>query len=430
MRIEENLFDFIEQSPTSAHAVSNIRKVLEERGFIEISEGEASGLIPGQSYFILHGSSSLAAFKLPRKKIEGFSIVAPHGDSPCFKLKASPEIKIEKNYTKLNAEIYGGTPHMLWLDRPLSVAGKLALRTDKGVLIQLTDIRRELMMIPSLAIHLNREINQGMKLDPQKELLPLFGSEEADILAMAAEAAGVKKEDILSHELYLYSRSRGKLFGADEEFIAAPRLDDLACVFCAFTAFCEAENTDRCIMLTVFDSEEIGSMTRQGADSTFLRELLFRIGKSSGLSSTQINALLAGSFLVSADNAHAKHPNYPEKSDPTNPVYLNRGIALKYGPRYATDALSAGVFSYICKKSEIPLQSFYNHSAIPGGSTLGNISGSQISLPTVDIGIPQLGMHSPCETAGKLDILHMIRALQSFYQTKIRYRGDGSFDLF
>lgn len=430
MQITENLFDFIEQSPTSAHAVFNIKKELEQRGFIELSEGEPSELVPGQSCFMLHGSSSVAAFKLPRKDFLGFSIVAPHGDSPCLKLKASPEMSIEKAYTRLNAEIYGGTPHMLWLDRPLSAAGKLAVRTDGGVRVLLTDIRRELMMIPSLAIHLNREINQGMKLDPQKELLPLFGSEEADLLAIAADAAGVRKEDILSHELYLYSRSRGKVFGAKEEFIAAPRLDDLACVFCALKAFTEAENSDRCMVLTVFDSEEIGSMTRQGADSTFLRDLLFRIGKASGLSGTQIDALLAASFLVSADNAHAKHPNYPEKSDPTNAVYLNRGIAIKYGPRYATDALSAGVFSCICQKSGIPLQSFYNHSAIPGGSTLGNISGSQLSLPTVDIGIPQLSMHSPYETAGRLDIPHMIHALQCFYQTRIRYRGDGGFDLF
>lgn len=428
--IENTLFDFIEKSPTASHAVQNIKFFLEERGFKEVSEGNFDiALEPGKDYFILHGMSSIAAFRLPENPPCGFSIVAPHGDSPCFKVKSQPEIRVEERYTRLNTEIYGGTPHMLWLDRPLSLAGRLAVKTENGVRILLTDMERNLVMIPSLAIHLQKEVNKGITLNPQKELLPLVGGKDTDILAMLAETTNIKKEDILSFDLYLYSTMKGTVFGANEEFIAAPRLDDLASVFSALSAFASSENKNRCTLLAVFDNEEIGSLTRQGADSTFLSDVFLRICNAYGIHEAEARSLAARSFLVSADNAHAFHPNYPEKSDPTNKVYLNQGIAIKHGPRYATDALSAGIFRYICDNAEIPTQTFYNHSAIPGGSTLGNISGSQLSIPTVDIGLPQLGMHSPYETAGRLDLEYMVNALRHFYESDLLYIEDGLFHI-
>ena len=423
------LFSFIGKSPTSAHAVQATRAMLEEAGFAELRESQPWALSPGGKYYVTRGLTSLLAFRYPGRGFRGFSIAASHGDSPCFRVKAAPEMEVEGRYTKLNTEVYGVTTLHLWADRTLSVAGRLTVRTESGVKTVLTDIPRALLLIPSLAIHLNREVNQGQKLDAQKDTLPLLGGREADVLALAAEAAGVQKEDILSHDLYLYNRAGGTVFGAGGEFICAPRLDDLECAFSSLQGFLQAENGENCLVCAIFDNEETGSQTRQGADSDLLSGLISRICLAAGKTEEEKLLALSSSFMVSADNAHAVHPGSPEKSDPTNRCYLNGGVVVKHGVRYATDPVSAGVFKKLCADAQVPVQEYYNHSSIPAGGTLGNISGSHISVPTVDIGLAQLAMHSPCETAGAEDLAHMVKAMEVFFSSAIICGGDGLYTL-
>lgn len=417
------LFDFIQCSPTASHTAATVRAMLVQAGFTQLLESQPWDLQPGGRYYTTRGMSSLIAFQVPKADFHGFSVVAPHGDSPCFKVKESPELRVDGQYTKLNTEVYGGMQLALWTDRPLSVAGRLAVRTDNGVKGVLCDIRRDLLLIPGVAIHMNRGVNEGVKLDPQKDTLPLLGGSQAELKKLVAENAGVAPEDILSWDLYLYSRAQGTVFGAEKEFIAAPRLDDLECVFAAAKAFLAGENRENVTVLSLFDNEETGSLTRQGADSPFLSEVLERISLSCGKSREEHLRAIASGFMLSADNAHAVHPDSPEKSDPTNRCYLNGGVVVKHSPRYASDALTAGLFQRICQKAGVPVQVYYNNSKIPGGGTLGNLSGSHVALPTVDIGLAQLSMHSPYETAGAKDLDYMVWAMQAFYESVITQTG-------
>lgn len=410
----KKLFDFIEGCPTACHTVQRVREMLKAVGYRELLETDLWKPAPGGKYFTTRSMTSLIAFVIPKQEFGAFSIIAPHGDSPCFQVKGTPDMPVEHQYVKLNTQVYGGMVTAHWLDRPLSVAGRLTLRSESGVRTVLTNIDRDLLVIPSLAPHMDRE--QGTKkLDAQRETLPLLGGSEGDVLALCAKAAGVKKEDILAYDLYLYHRARGTVFGAQEEFIAAPKLDDLECVFSAVTAFLQSNNRENCTVCAIFDNEETGSMSRQGADSTFLSDVLARICESVGKSEAQRQQAIQGGMLLSADNAHAVHPNYPDKADPTSRCYLNGGVVVKHGTGYATDGVTAGVFRRLCERAGVPTQEFYNHSSIPGGGTLGKISGSHVSIPTVDIGLPQLAMHSPYETAGREDLTHMIHAMTAFY---------------
>lgn len=417
------LFDFIQCSPTASHTAATVRAMLVQAGFTQLLESQPWDLQPGGRYYTTRGMSSLIAFQVPKADFHGFSVIAPHGDSPCFKVKESPELQVDGQYTKLNTEVYGGMQLALWTDRPLSVAGRLAVRTENGVKGVLCDIRRDLLLIPGVAIHMNRGVNEGVKLDPQKDTLPLLGGSQAELKKLVAENAGVAPEDILSWDLYLYSRAQGTVFGAEKEFIAAPRLDDLECVFAAAKAFLAGENRENVTVLSLFDNEETGSLTRQGADSPFLSEVLERISLSCGKSREEHLRAIASGFMLSADNAHAVHPDSPEKSDPTNRCYLNGGVVVKHSPRYASDALTAGLFQRICQKAGVPVQVYYNNSKIPGGGTLGNLSGSHVALPTVDIGLAQLSMHSPYETAGAKDLDYMVWAMQAFYESVITQTG-------
>ena len=417
------LFDFIQCSPTASHTAATVRAMLVQAGFTQLLESQPWDLQPGGRYYTTRGMSSLIAFQVPKADFHGFSVIAPHGDSPCFKVKESPELRVDGQYTKLNTEVYGGMQLALWTDRPLSVAGRLAVRTDNGVKGVLCDIRRDLLLIPGVAIHMNRGVNEGVKLDPQKDTLPLLGGSQADLKKLVAENAGVAPEDILSWDLYLYSRAQGTVFGAEKEFIAAPRLDDLECVFAAAKAFLAGENRENVTVLSLFDNEETGSLTRQGADSPFLSAARARISLSCGKSREEHLRAIASGFMLSADNAHAVHPDSPEKSDPTNRCYLNGGVVVKHSPRYASDALTAGLFQRICQKAGVPVQVYYNNSKIPGGGTLGNLSGSHVALPTVDIGLAQLSMHSPYETAGAKDLDYMVWAMQAFYESVITQTG-------
>ncbi len=421
----KEMLEFIEKSPSCFHVIDNIRTSLTEEGFQELKENQEWKLSWGKGYFVIRNDSSVTAFRLPkREQALGFHIVAAHSDSPTFKLKEEAQIQVEERYVKLNTEKYGGMILSTWLDRALSVAGRVAVRDEKTgkIMTKLVNIDKDLLVIPNVAIHMNREMNKGVEYNPQTDMLPLFADKteskgRSSLQNMAAKAAGVKAEDILGQDLFLYVRERGRLLGENGEFVLSPKLDDLQCVYAAIKAFTESTSEDYINVCTIFDNEEVGSGTRQGADSTFLEDTLRRI--AGGLSESEDKYLqwVADSFMISADNAHAVHPNHPEKADPTNRPYLNGGIVIKYhgSQKYTTDAVSAAYMKNLCRQAEVPYQTYANRSDILGGSTLGNISTAHVSVACVDIGLPQLAMHSAVETAGLKDTAYAVKALRVFF---------------
>ena len=415
----EKLLDFIEKSPTAFQAVDEMQKRLTENGFEVLSEKEYWKLIPGGKYLVTRNNSALIAFCIPEKESRVFHIMASHSDSPSFKIKENPEIKVDNSYVKLNVEKYGGMLMAPWFDRPLSVAGRVIIRRNDGLEEKLINIKRDLVMIPNLAIHMNREANNGVAYNPQKDLQPLFaaGNTDRTLLEIIAEQTGVKKEDIISHDLFLYNRMLGTIWGADKEFVSSARLDDLQCAFASMEGLLRAQNHESIAVHCVMDNEEVGSGTKQGAASTFLKDTLLRINMGLGRTYEEYLMTLAGSFMVSADNAHALHPNYTDKTDPTNHPVLNKGIVIKFNAnqKYCTDAVSAAIFKELCTKAGVPYQTFVNRSDIAGGSTLGNISNTQVPMNTVDIGLPQLAMHSPYETAGVKDTEYLVRAAEELF---------------
>lgn len=415
----EKLLDFIEKSPTAFQAVDEMQKRLTENGFEVLSEKEYWKLIPGGKYLVTRNNSALIAFCIPEKGSRVFHIMASHSDSPSFKIKENPEIKVDNSYVKLNVEKYGGMLMAPWFDRPLSVAGRVIIRRNGGLKEKLINIKRDLVMIPNLAIHMNREANNGVSYNPQKDLQPLFavGNTDRTLLEIIAEQTGVKKEDIISHDLFLYNRMPGTIWGADKEFVSSARLDDLQCAFASMEGLLRAQNHESIAVHCVMDNEEVGSGTKQGAASTFLKDTLLRINMGLGRTYEEYLMTLAGSFMVSADNAHALHPNYTDKTDPTNHPVLNKGIVIKFNAnqKYCTDAVFAAIFKELCTKAGVPYQTFVNRSDIAGGSTLGNISNTQVPMNTVDIGLPQLAMHSPYETAGVKDTEYLVRAAEELF---------------
>ena len=415
----EKLLDFIEKSPTAFQAVDEMQKRLTENGFEVLSEKEYWKLIPGGKYLVTRNNSALIAFCIPEKESRVFHIMASHSDSPSFKIKENPEIKVDNSYVKLNVEKYGGMLMAPWFDRPLSVAGRVIVKGKDGLKEKLINIKRDLVMIPNLAIHMNREANNGVSYNPQKDLQPLFavGNTDRTLLEIIAEQTGVKKEDIISHDLFLYNRMPGTIWGADKEFVSSARLDDLQCAFASMEGLLRAQNHESIAVHCVMDNEEVGSGTKQGAASTFLKDTLLRINMGLGRTYEEYLMTLAGSFMVSADNAHALHPNYTDKTDPTNHPVLNKGIVIKFNAnqKYCTDAVSAAIFKELCTKAGVPYQTFVNRSDIAGGSTLGNISNTQVPMNTVDIGLPQLAMHSPYETAGVKDTEYLVRAAEELF---------------
>ena len=415
----EKLLDFIEKSPTAFQAVDEMQKRLTENGFEVLSEKEYWKLVPGGKYLVTRNNSAQIALFIPEKESRVFHIMASHSDSPSFKIKENPEIKVDNSYVKLNVEKYGGMLMAPWFDRPLSVAGRVIIRRNGGLKEKLINIKRDLVMIPNLAIHMNREANNGVSYNPQKDLQPLFaaGNTDRTLLEIIAEQTGVKKEDIISHDLFLYNRMPGTIWGADKEFVSSARLDDLQCAFASMEGLLRAQNHGSIAVHCVMDNEEVGSGTKQGAASTFLKDTLLRINMGLGRTYEEYLMTLAGSFMVSADNAHALHPNYTDKTDPTNHPVLNKGIVIKFNAnqKYCTDAVSAAIFKELCTKAGVPYQTFVNRSDIAGGSTLGNISNTQVPMNTVDIGLPQLAMHSPYETAGVKDTEYLVRAAEELF---------------
>lgn len=414
------LFDFIDNSPTCFHAVENMRQELEAAGYQRLSEKCPWKVVMGGNYYVIRNDSALIAFSIPKEGHKGFHIVAAHSDSPCFKLKELPELCVEEHYLKWNVEKYGGMILSTWLDRPLSAAGRVVVKGADGMVTKLVNINRNTAVIPNVAIHMNRDMNKGIEYNPQTDMPPLIGdvTGKGGYLSLLAKEAGVKEEEILGQDIFLYNRDKCSRFGLEEEYICGPRLDDLACVYAGLKALVEEEPGHYITMLAVFDNEEVGSGTKQGADSTFLRDVLSRIRNGLQLTEEEYQCMLAESFLISADNAHAVHPNHPEKTDSVNKSWLNEGIVIKYhgSQRYATDAYSAAVMKDICREAGVPFQAYTNRSDIAGGSTLGNILMAQVSMNTVDIGLPQLAMHSAFETAGAKDLDWMIRALSVFYK--------------
>ena len=417
--ITKKLLHFIEESPCSFHAVAALKRELDAAGFLELKESDPWHLQQGGHYYVIRNSSSILSFSVPEGEIGSFHIIAAHCDSPCFKIKPGHAILGDGSLLKLNVEKYGGAILTTWFDRPLSVAGRVVVDDGDCLRQVLVHPDRDLVMIPSLAIHMTRSDPEPKPLNLQSDSQPIIalGSDENILWKFLAEELQVLPEQIISSDLYLCSRQKPVLWGAGEEFIGAPRLDDLECCYCSFLGFLESHSENALAVHCVFDSEEIGSRTRQGADSSFLRDVLERISDSLGFSAEQFGILIAKSFLVSADNAHAVHPNYPQKADPVNRPALNRGIVLKYQAeqRYATDAFSAAVFKKICLSHGIPFQEYTNRADIPGGVTLAAISETQLPLPVVDIGLPQLAMHSAFETAGSQDPVYLADFAKAFY---------------
>lgn len=416
------LMDFIQDSPSCFHVVENARTMLENAGAVCLDEKKTYSLEAGSSYFVTRNGSAIIAFRLPQTEAGGYSIVSAHTDSPSFKLKENPELSNGGTYTTLNVEGYGGMLMAPWFDRPLSIAGRAFVKAKDGSVQQrLVNFDKDLCQIVNLCIHQNRDVNKSHEYKIQKELLPIIGlGEMPKIKEMVADILDIDVLSVLDTELFLYNRMHGSIWGVGDEFFSAPKIDDLQCAFSALKAFVTAEDScsSKIQMVALFDNEETGSMSRQGADSDFLRQTIHRIGCAMGWDYDKRCALQASSFMLSADNGHSFHPNYPEKCDPTNKPLINGGVMIKYAAnqKYTTDAFSASVLKSILTNAGIPFQVFFNNSDVTGGSTLGNISTSQFSIPTVDIGAAQLAMHSPYETAGTQDTLNLTEGMRAFYK--------------
>lgn len=418
----KQLLAFLDEGKSPYHVIQNLMQEMIKNGFTQLKEQEPWKLEKGKGYFVCRGETSLIAFTVPKREPQGYRITASHSDSPTFKLKENPEIAVEGKYVKLNTEKYGGSIHASWLDRPLSVAGRLVVKKKEGLQSVPVFLDKDLLVIPNVAIHMNREVNKGIEYNAQVDMQPLYamGSETGLLKKQLAEAAGVAEEEILGQDLFLYVRQKAVCLGANEEFILSPRLDDLQCVFACKKAFLEsaAKETDFINVCAVFDNEEVGSTTKQGADSTFLEDVLYRVAKGLSCTKERYLMLLADSFLISADNAHGVHPNHPEKSDPTNRPFLNGGIVIKYhgNQKYTTDGMTGAFVRELCQRAKVPYQTYANRSDVPGGSTLGNISAAHVSIPAADIGLSQLAMHSAVETAGREDTGYAVKMLKLFYE--------------
>ena len=410
--------DFAAQAPTAFHAAALWREQLLAGGFEELKEGESWRVVPGGNYFVVRNGSAVIALRIPESGFAPFLVGAAHGDSPAFRLKEAFE-DVSDAYVRLNTEPYGGMIMSSWLDRPLSVAGRLAVREGGRAVSRLVRLERDVVLIPNVPIHFNRKVNDGYTWQPQTDLVPLYGEKgtAASLMDEIAEAAGVRREDILSHDLFLCSRERGTVWGADGAFFSCSRIDDLECAWALMNTFAETEAEGHINVCAVFDNEEVGSRSLQGADSDFLHNTLLRAGLALGAGTEQILAAMAAGFMVSADNAHALHPNHPELYDRQNRTYMNKGVVIKHNAslKYSTDAMSSARFTLACERAGVPVQHFANRSDLRGGSTLGNLSVSHVSMPTVDIGLAQLAMHSLVETAGTRDLPFLAAAMKAFW---------------
>ena len=415
----ESLKEYLDYAHSPYHAVAALEEKLAAAGYTRLNQSDNWELVLGGKYYVNHGGSALFAFRLPEAEPAGFMMSAAHCDRPAFKVKENGALC--GKYNRVATEKYGGMIISTWLDRPLSVAGRVLVETEKGVQSKLVDIDWDLLLIPNVSIHMNRGVNDGYKWNPAVDTLPLMGCGESAVKleALLEEQAGGK---ILGHDLFLYARQKATVWGGEQEFISAQALDDLACVWGCAQGFLNAKDSAAVPVLCVFDNEEVGSGSVQGAGSTGLIDLLERICRCRGW---ELNRLLATSFMVSADNAHALHPNHPELSDAANAPTLGGGVVIKFhgDHRYTTDGLSAALLRKLCAGTVF--QTFYNRADMPSGSTLGTISTSQVAVMSADIGLPQLAMHSCFETAAVKDAQALEEAMAAFYSGSLQAEDNG-----
>jgi aspartyl aminopeptidase len=429
------LCQFLRSSPTAFHAVEAARTHLEAAGAHALPESQPWQLQPGKTYYVTRNQSSLIAFRVGQDLADhNFHIVASHSDSPAFKLKERPLLPVRGRYVQLNTEGYGGMLCATWFDRPLSLAGRVLVQEEGKLVSRLVNLDRDLLIIPSVAIHMNREANRGMAYNQQIDLLPLLGdgtTTEEEFFALIGAELGVSPADICGSDLFLYPRTAPTVWGLHGEYLSAPHLDDLQCAYAALQAFLQGSHPQTTAVYALFDNEEVGSQTKQGASSTFLRDVLQRIDLSLGRSQEAHLQAIAHSMMLSADNAHAVHPNHPEKTDPENCVFLNAGVVIKShaGQKYTSDGVSVALCKALCHHAGAPCQFFSNRSDMAGGSTLGNLSTAQVSLICADIGLPQLAMHSAYETAGVQDTESMVAMLTDFYAAHLVEAPTGTFQL-
>lgn len=432
--ISKELLGFIKESPSVFHAVNNIGAILKGKGFKELLENGKWKLTPGK-YYVTRNNSSIIAFDIPKTiKDYHFQICASHSDSPTFKLKCESELNGPAEYLRLNVEKYGGAIFYTWLDKPLTIAGRVFVKENGKQVVKNLFIDDDLLIIPSIPIHFNREINSGYSFNPQVDLCPLFSSGElhkGDFVKVLAKHLKVKEKDICDYDLYLVNREEGKIIGENKEFISSGKLDDLEAAYTSLLGFVDSKNSGSINVFACFDNEEVGSLTMQGASSTFLKDILNRINNGLNKQEEDYYQAIAKSFMVSFDNAHALHPNHPELYDQENRCYMNKGIVIKENASqlYTTSSFSRALFKDVCAKAKVPVQFFSNRSDIRGGSTLGNLSNAQVSLRAVDIGLAQLAMHSSYETAGSKDVEYAYAALKEYYSRLILINNADSFEI-
>lgn len=428
LQLAQELIDFLYDSPTAFHAVESVKKMLSPLGFKELKEEEKWNIVKGGKYYVTKNGSAIFAFVVGNGEIEeeGFKIIGAHTDSPTFRVKPEPEVITENSYVKLNTEVYGGPILNTWLDRPLALAGRVTLRSENVLYpeIRLVNINRPIMIIPNLAIHMNRNVNAGVELNRQKDMLPMLSlvnetlEKNKYLLNTLASELDVNAEDILDFDLFLYEYEKGSIIGLNNEFISSGRMDDVAMVHAGIKALANSTVGKATNIAACFDNEEVGSSTKQGADSELLASILERICICLGKSKEDYYRSLAKSFMISADLAHAVHPNVGEKHDPVNRPMINKGPVIKISASqsYTTDSVSGAVYEEICKRAGVPVQKFVNRSDERGGSTIGPISSTHLHIRSVDMGTPILAMHSIRELGGVMDHTYVVKSFEEFYK--------------
>lgn len=424
----KELIDFIYDSPSNFHVVENTKDKLNKKGFKELNIRDRWNIEKGGKYYIVKNGTAIISLVIGQGEIEeeGFRIIGAHTDAPTFRIKPSPEILVENNYLKLNVEAYGGPILSTWLDRPLGLAGRVSLKAQNPLYpaTRLLNINRPVLIIPNLAIHMNRKVNEGVELNKQKDMLPLVSlineefSKNNFLIKLIAKELNVEADEIIDFDIFLYEFEKGSIVGLNNDFISCGRLDDLAMVHAGIEAIGECNPSNATNVMVCFDNEEVGSSTKQGADSPMLRTVLERVVYALGKDKEDFFRALYSSFIISADMAHALHPNHTDVHDPTNRPIINKGPVIKINANqaYTTDSNSSAVYEMICEKAEIPVQKFVNRSDLRGGSTIGPISSTHIDIPSVDIGNPMLSMHSIRELGGVLDHYYIKKSFDEFYK--------------
>lgn len=427
-QLAKELIEFVNESPTAYHATSTVKDILDKSGYKELKEIEKWNINKGEKYYLIKNDSALIAFEIGTGEIEeeGFRLIGAHTDSPTFKIKPKSEMIIENKYVKLNTEVYGGPILSTWFDRPLSLAGRVTIKGNSPLkpMTKLVNVNKPLLVIPNLAIHMNRNVNEGYTINKQKDTLPLLAFVNSELekgdylISILEKELGISKSDILDFDLFLYEYEKGCLLGANEEFISSSRLDDLWMVFAGIKAISETDENKSTKVMICIDNEEIGSLTAQGANSSFLRTILERIVLALGKNKEEYFRALSNSVMISADLAHAVHPNQSEKHDPTNRPLLGEGPVIKIAASgsYSTDSYTSSIFQELCNSVNVPYQKFVNRSDVRGGTTIGPITSADLSIPVIDMGAPLLGMHSVRELAAVIDNKYTIDVFKKFYE--------------